>query len=90
MSVLKKVKKLIRDPEQFVRDAYLKNNIKKKTNEKFDFVGNKWRDEKDNSPMEFSLFKEDNKAENFSDDFHKKFNELEDQVIYNQQLKGGQ
>ena len=46
--------------------------------------------EKDNSPMEFSLFKEDNKAENFSDDFHKKFNELEDQVIYNQQLKGGQ
>jgi len=46
--------------------------------------------EKDNSAMEFTLFKEDNKAENFSDDFHKKFNELEDQVIYNQQLKGGQ
>ena len=42
--------------------------------------------EKDNSPMEFSLFKEDNKAENFSDEFHKKFNQLEDQIIYNQQL----
>ena len=46
--------------------------------------------EKDNSPMEFILFKEDNNSKNFSDDFHKKFNELEDQVIYNQQLKGGQ
>ena len=45
--------------------------------------------EKDNSPMEFTLFKEDNNAKNFSDEFHKKFNELEDQVIYNQQLKKG-
>ena len=45
--------------------------------------------EKDNSPMEFTLFKEDNKAENFSDDFHEKFNELENQVIYNNQLKKG-
>ena len=45
--------------------------------------------EKDNSAMEFTLFKEDNKAENFSDQFHKKFNELEDQAIYNNQLKKG-
>ena len=45
--------------------------------------------EKDNSPMEFTLFKEDNNAKNFSDEFHKKFNELEDQVIYNQHLKKG-
>ena len=34
--------------------------------------------EKDNSPMEFKLFKEDNCPSNFSDQFHKKFNELED------------
>ena len=45
--------------------------------------------EKDNSPMEFVLFKEDNNSKNFSDDFHKKFNELENQVIYNNQLKKG-
>ena len=45
--------------------------------------------EKDNSPMEFILFKEDNNSKNFSDDFHKKFNELENQVIYNNQLKKG-
>ena len=45
--------------------------------------------EKDNSLMEFTLFKEDNNAKNFSDEFHKKFNELEDQVIYNQHLKKG-
>ena len=45
--------------------------------------------EKDNSLMEFTLFKEDNNAKNFSDEFHKKFNELEDQVIYNKQLKKG-
>jgi hypothetical protein len=45
--------------------------------------------EKDNSPMEFTLFKEDNNAKNFSDEFHKKFNELEDQAIYNNQLKKG-
>ena len=45
--------------------------------------------EKDNSPMEFVLFKEDNCPSNFSDEFHKKFNELEDQVIYNNQLMKG-
>ena len=45
--------------------------------------------EKDNSPMEFKLFKEDNCPSNFSDEFHKKFNELEDQAIYNNQLKKG-
>ena len=45
--------------------------------------------EKDNSPMEFTLFKEDNCPSNFSDEFHKKFNELEDQAIYNNQLKKG-
>ena len=45
--------------------------------------------EKDNSPMEFTLFKEDNNVKNFSDEFHKKFNELENQVIYNNQLKKG-
>tara|TARA_R110002050_G_scaffold210867_1_gene346977 strand:+ start:234 stop:422 length:189 start_codon:yes stop_codon:yes gene_type:complete len=45
--------------------------------------------EKDNSPMEFVIFKDDNSPSNFSDEFHKKFNELEDQVIYNNQLKKG-
>ena len=45
--------------------------------------------EKDNSPMEFVLFKEDNFPSNFSDEFHKKFNDLEDQVIYNNQLTKG-
>ena len=45
--------------------------------------------EEDNSPMEFTLFKEDNNSDNFSDEFHLKFNELEDQVIYNQQLARG-
>jgi len=46
--------------------------------------------EADNSPMEFTLFKEDNKAENFSSLFHKKFDELEDQVISNQHIKAVQ
>ena len=42
--------------------------------------------EKNNSPMEFTLFKEENNADNFSNEFHLKFDELENQVIYNQQL----
>jgi hypothetical protein len=45
--------------------------------------------EEANSPMEFTLFKEDNNPNNFSKEFHKKFDELENQVIYNQQLKKG-
>ena len=43
--------------------------------------------EKNNSPMEFTLFKEENNADNFSNEFHLKFDELENQVIYKQQRK---
>jgi len=43
--------------------------------------------EKDNSLMEFTLFKEDNKAENFSDEFHFKFTDLYNQINHEKNIK---
>ena len=43
--------------------------------------------EKDNSPMEFVLFKEENNANDFSLEFHKKFDELENQINFEYNLR---
>jgi hypothetical protein len=43
--------------------------------------------EKDNSPMEFKLFMEENNPNNFSWEFLKKFDQLNAQVFINYELK---
>ena len=43
--------------------------------------------EKNNSLMEFTLFKEDNKAENFSNEFHSKFTDLYNSIEHEKNIK---